>query len=53
MGNLGVRFVSHSRERKSDLQEWLSRKLEEALPEFVADKFRKAEAPSIYEVPVP
>jgi hypothetical protein len=51
-GSLGVRFVSLSPERKAELQEWLSRKLEEALPEFVADKFRKAEDPSIYEVPV-
>jgi hypothetical protein len=35
--------VTLSPERKSELQDWLSRKLEEALPEFVADKFRKAE----------
>ena len=47
MGRLGVRFVSLSPESKSELQGWLSRKLEEALPEFVADKFRKAESPSI------
>src|ERR1017187_10031426 len=46
-GRLGVRFVSLSPESKSELQGWLSRKLEEALPEFVADKFRKAESPSI------
>jgi c-di-GMP-binding flagellar brake protein YcgR len=45
--HLGVRFVSLSSEHKSELQGWLSRKLEEALPEFVADKFRKAEGPSI------
>jgi hypothetical protein len=42
-GRLGVRFVTLSPERKSELQDWLSRKLEEALPEFVADKFREAE----------
>jgi len=48
-GRLGVRFVSLSPESKSELQGWLSRKLEEALPEFVADKFRKAEDPSMYE----
>jgi CheY-like chemotaxis protein len=48
-GRLGVRFVSLSSESKSELQGWLSRKLEEALPEFVADKFRKAEDSSIYE----
>ena len=47
MGRLGVRFVSLSPESKSELQGWLSRKREEALPEFVADKFRKAESPSI------
>jgi hypothetical protein len=46
-GHLGVRFVSLSREHKSDLQEWLAANLEEMLPEFVADKFRKAESPSI------
>ena len=46
-GRLGLRFVTLSPERKSELQGWLSRKLEEALPEFVADKFRKAESPSI------
>ena len=46
-GRLGVRFVTLSPERKSELQDWLSRKLEEALPEFVADKFRKAEDHSI------
>jgi hypothetical protein len=28
-GQLGVRFVSLSRERKSELQDWLSQKLEE------------------------
>jgi CheY-like chemotaxis protein len=48
-GRLGVSFVTLSPECKSELQAWLSRKLEEALPEFVADKFRKTEDPSIYE----
>jgi len=43
-GHLGVRFVSISDEHKSELQVWLSRKLEELLPEFVAGQFRKAEA---------
>ena len=42
-GNLGVRFVSISDEQKSVLQVWLSRKLEETLPEDVAGQFRKAE----------
>lgn len=41
-GNLGIRFVSLSQEHKSGLQDWLSRKLEETLPETVAGKFRKA-----------
>jgi hypothetical protein len=45
-GHLGVRFVSLSRERKSELQEWLSQKLEEALPESVARQFQKAESSS-------
>src|ERR1022692_1412247 len=40
-GRLGVRFVSLSAECKSELQSWLSRRLEDILPEFVAGKFRK------------
>jgi len=46
-GHLGVRFVSLSPERKSELQEWLSRKLEEALPESIARQFQKAESSSL------
>jgi len=42
----GVRFGSLSREHESELQEWLSRKLEEELPDFVTDKFRKEEVSS-------
>jgi diguanylate cyclase (GGDEF)-like protein/PAS domain S-box-containing protein len=42
-GHLGVRFVSMSDEQKSELQVWLSQKLEETLPEFVAEQFRKEE----------
>jgi PilZ domain len=42
-GHLGVRFVSFSQGHKSELQGWLSRKLEETLPELVGGKFRKAE----------
>jgi PilZ domain len=41
---LGVRFASLSEKHKSELQDWLSQKLEETLPEFVAGKFRKTEA---------
>jgi PilZ domain len=45
-GYLGVRFVSVSPERKSALQDWLSRKLEEMLPELVARKFQKEDSSS-------
>ena len=46
-GHLGVRFVSLSQEHKSELQGWLSQKLEETLPEFVARRFQKVESSSI------
>jgi hypothetical protein len=42
-GFIGVRFVSVSDEDNSQLQTWLSEKLEETLPEFVAKQFRNAE----------
>ncbi|MGA2924327.1 MAG: PilZ domain-containing protein [Candidatus Sulfotelmatobacter sp.] len=42
-GGLGVRFVSVSDDHKSQLQAWLSQKLEQTLPAFVADQFRKEE----------
>jgi hypothetical protein len=42
-GHLGVRFVSLSQEGRSALQDWLSRKQEEMLPEFIASKFKKEE----------
>jgi len=42
-GHIGLRFVSLSQEHKSELQGWLSRKLEEVLPEIVAVKFRRVE----------
>jgi hypothetical protein len=45
-GHLGVRFESISDEHKSELQVWLSQKLEQVLPEFVANQFRKAEGGS-------
>jgi hypothetical protein len=41
-GHLGIRFVSLTPKHQSELQGWLSRKLEGLLPEFVAGKFRKA-----------
>ena len=40
-GHLGVRFVSLPRERRAELQDWLSRKLEEMLPDVVAGQFQK------------
>src|SRR3984893_17829994 len=46
-GQFGVRFVSLPLERKSELQQWLSRKLEEALPESIARQFQKAENSSL------
>jgi CheY-like chemotaxis protein len=46
-GHIGLRFVSLSQENKSELQGWLSRKLEEMLPEFVAGQFRGAEGSRI------
>jgi hypothetical protein len=42
-GHFGVHFVSLPLERKSELQEWLSRKLQEAIPESVARQFQKVE----------
>ena len=40
-GHLGVRFVSLLQEQKSDLQVWLSLKLEKMLPYLVAQQFQK------------
>ncbi|HEY4762983.1 MAG TPA: EAL domain-containing protein [Candidatus Sulfotelmatobacter sp.] len=42
-GHLGVRFLFISDQRESELQVWLSQKLEETLPQGVAGQFRKAE----------
>jgi hypothetical protein len=49
-GNLGVRLVSLSPEHKSGLQDWLARKLEEALPESVVRQFQKVETSFIAPV---
>jgi len=38
---LGLQFTSLSSDLTSELQEWLSRRLEQSLPQSVADKFRK------------
>jgi hypothetical protein len=51
-GHLGVRFVSLSQEHKSELQGWLSQKLEEMLPESVVRRFQKAEDPQCEKRPV-
>ncbi len=40
-GHLGVHFMSLSEAQKSELQGWLSRKLEQILPEAIAGKFRE------------
>ena len=37
---VGLQFVSLAPQLESDLQQWLSIKLEESLPQSVADKFR-------------
>jgi DNA-binding response OmpR family regulator len=44
-GRLGVRFTALTAECKYELQNWLSEKREEMLPEFVARKFREEETP--------
>jgi ActR/RegA family two-component response regulator len=51
-GYLGFQFTSLSAPLASELQEWLSRRLEESLPESVVDKFRSLEeAPHSTEEP--
>jgi CheY-like chemotaxis protein len=45
-GHLGVRFVSLSQAHKSELQGWLSQKLEEMLPDSVTGNFQKGEGRS-------
>jgi DNA-binding NarL/FixJ family response regulator len=39
-GYMGLRFISLSAELRTKLQDWLSRRLEQTLPESVASKFR-------------
>jgi diguanylate cyclase (GGDEF)-like protein/PAS domain S-box-containing protein len=43
-GYIGLRFASLSEEHKSELQVWLSDKLEQILPESVAEQFRNVES---------
>jgi len=40
---LGLQFISVSSHLTAELQEWLLQRLEESLPEFLADKFRNLE----------
>ena len=40
-GRAGLQFASPSGVWKSELQEWLSQRLEDSLPESVAEKFRR------------
>ena len=49
-GHLGIRFVSLADDHNSELQAWLSQRLEEMLPEFVAGQFRKVEAALDYDL---
>jgi CheY-like chemotaxis protein len=42
-GQLGSHFISLSGDDKSELQDWLARKLEERLPDFVAQQFQKVD----------
>ena len=42
-GYLGLQFKTLPPQLASELQEWLSRRLEQSLPESVADKFRSLE----------
>jgi CheY-like chemotaxis protein len=41
-GRAGLRFVAPSPEQKTELKQWLSKRLEESLPESVALKFRSS-----------
>jgi DNA-binding response OmpR family regulator len=41
-GHVGLRFRLQPLEQRCDLQEWLAEKLEESLPESVAERFRQA-----------
>jgi hypothetical protein len=40
-GRVGLQFASPSGEWQPELQDWLSQRLEESLPESVAEKFRR------------
>jgi ActR/RegA family two-component response regulator len=51
---LGFQFTSLSPQLTSELQEWLAQRLEESIPEAVADKFRNLEpAPHAMEEALP
>jgi hypothetical protein len=42
-GRVGIRFITLSEKRRSELHAWLTQKQEELLPEFVARKFQSAD----------
>jgi len=50
-GHIGVHFSSMPHDKESDLQDWLSRKLEEILPELVSRQFEKSNSGSDTQSP--
>jgi len=48
---IGVRFASISTERKTELQEWLARKLEEQIPDAIAETFNNSGTGSLANRP--
>jgi len=46
LGNSGLQFLFMTADLASHLQTWLARKLEEELPQAVADKFRRSAFPT-------
>ena len=49
----GVRFVALSQDNNAQLQEWLARKLEEMLPDFVSKKFEKMDVRPVSSLSLP
>ena len=50
---IGVRFVAPSQDNNAQLQEWLARKLEEMLPDFVSKKFEKMDVRPVSSLSLP
>ncbi len=44
-GMAGLQFTALAAEQKSELEEWLTLRFEETLPDFVAERFRKTKNP--------